>query len=153
MLLLRFQAGKECYGMDVSRVIEVIPMVIFRPLPHADPAVAGVFNYRGTMAPVIDLTTLLTGDASRPLFSTRVILVNYPGLDGKDHTLGLLAERVTETIFCREEDFQTTGISIDAAPYIGDLLIHADGTIQRVDIEQLLPPTLMEVLFRPALEA
>lgn len=153
MLLLQFQAGKERYGMDVSRVIEVIPMVVFRPLPHADPAVAGLFNYRGTMVPVIDLTTLLAGDASRPLFSTRVILVHYPGRDGEDHTLGLLAERVTETVFCAEEDFQTTGISIDAAPYISDLLIHADGMIQRVEIEQLLPPNLKEALFRPALEA
>lgn len=154
MLLLRFQAGKECYGLDVSRVIEVVPMVVLRPLPHADPAVAGIFNYRGTMAPIIDLTTLLAGVASRPLFSTRVILVHYPGLDGEDHILGLLAERVTETVFCAEEDFQTTGVSIDAAPYIGDLLSHADGgTIQRIDVKQLLPPTLMEALFRPALEA
>ncbi len=154
MLLLRFQAGKECYGMDVSRIIEVIPMVLFRPLPHADPAVAGVFNYRGTITPVIDLTTLITGDASRPLFSTRVILVHYPGLDGDDHNLGLLAERVTETVYCTEEDFQATGISIDTAPYIGDLLSNADGgTIQRVDVKQLLPPALMESLFRSALEA
>lgn len=153
MLLLQFQAGKERYGLDVSRVIEIIPMVLFRPLPHADPSVAGLFNYRGTMVPVIDLTSLLAGEASRPLFSTRVILVNYPGRDGEDHTLGLLAERVTETVSCTEEDFQAAGISIDEAPYIGDLLVLADGVIQRVVIEQLLPPALKDALFRPALEA
>jgi len=115
MLLLQFQAGKDRFGMDISRVIEVIPMVIFRPLPHADPAVAGLFNYRGTMAPVIDLTFLLTGEASRPLFSTRVILVDYPdrpGQDGERHILGLLAERVTETVFCTEEDLLPAGIAV-----------------------------------------
>ena len=150
MLLLQFQAGKDRFGMDISRVIEVIPMVIFRPLPHADPAVAGLFNYRGTMAPVIDLTFLLTGEASRPLFSTRVILVDYPdrpGQDGERHILGLLAERVTETVFCTEEDLLPAGIAVAEAPYLGDLLLHAGGMIQRVIIERLLPPSLQETLF------
>jgi len=156
MLLLQFQAGKDRYGLDVSRIIEVIPMVVFRPLPHADSAVAGLFNYHGTMVPVVDLTTLITGEASRPLFSTRVILVDYPGRSGqadKQHILGLLAERVTETIFCAEEDFQPAAIAVDSASYLGDLLIHADGMIQRVAIERLLPPSLQENLFMPAREA
>jgi chemotaxis-related protein WspB len=153
MLLLQFQAGKDRYGIDVSRVIEVIPMVVFRPLPHADPAVAGLFNYRGTMVPVIDLTVLLEGAASRPLFSTRVILVDYPGRDGECHILGLLAERVTETVFCKEEDLLPAGIAVTGAPYLGDLLIHAGGMIQRVAIERLLPTSLQETLFPQALEA
>jgi chemotaxis-related protein WspB len=153
MLLLQFQAGKDRYGLDVSRVIEVIPMVVFRPLPHADPAVAGLFNYRGTMVPVIDLTVLLEGAESRPLFSTRVILVDYPGRDGEHHILGLLAERVTETVFCTEEDLLPAGIDVAGAPYLGDLLLHAGGMIQRVAIERLLPPSLQETLFQPALEA
>jgi chemotaxis-related protein WspB len=153
MLLLQFQAGKERYGMDVSRVIEVIPMVVFRSLPHTDPAVAGLFNYRGTMVPVIDLTVLLDGAASRPLFSTRVILVDYPDPEGKRHILGLLAERVTETVFCTEENFLPTGIAVAGAPYLGDLLVHAGEMVQRVAIEQLLPSSLKESLFPPALEA
>jgi chemotaxis-related protein WspB len=153
MLLLKFQAGKECYGMDISRVIEVIPMVVFRPIPHADPAVAGLFNYRGTMTPVIDLTVLLEGAASRPLFSTRVILVDYPGRDGERHILGLLAERVTETVFCTEEELLPAGIAVAGAPYLGDLLLHAGGMIQRVAVERLLPSSLQESLFPPAQEA
>ena len=52
MLLLQFQAGNDRYGLDASRVIEVVPLVVFRPLPHADPCVAGLFNYRGTMLEV-----------------------------------------------------------------------------------------------------
>jgi chemotaxis-related protein WspB len=156
MLLLQFQAGNDRYGLDVSRIIEVIPMVIFRPLPHAAPAVAGLFNYHGTMAPVIDLTVLLTGNASRLLFSTRIIVVDYPGRPGQEverHVLGLLAERVTETVFYAEEDLQPAGIAVEGASYLGDLVIHADGLVQRVAIERLLPPFLRENLFQPAREA
>ena len=153
MLLLQFQAGTDLYGLDVSRVIEVIPMVVFRTLPHADPSVAGIFNYRGTMVPVIDLTFLLAGNLSKPLFSTRVILVDYPGRDGQIHVLGLLAERVTETFFCNEEDLMPAGIAVEGAPYLGDLLLRAGGIIQRVVVEKLLPPSLQEALFVPAQEA
>lgn len=153
MLLLQFQAGKDRYGLDVSRIIEVIPMVLCRPLPHADPAVAGLFDYHGTLVPVIDLSILLTGEASRPLFSTRVIMVDYQGRDGEDHALGLLAERVTETVFCREEELQPAGIAVEGAPYLGELLIQAGGMIQRVAVERLLPPSLQEILFPAAGEA
>jgi chemotaxis-related protein WspB len=153
MLLLQFQAGTDLYGLDVSRVIEVIPMVIFRTLPHSDPSVAGIFNYRGTMVPVIDLTFLLRGEASRPLFSTRVILVDYPGRDSASHVLGLLAERVTETVFCNAKDLMPAGIKVEGAPYLGDLLLHTGGMIQRVVVEQLLPSSLQEALFAAAGEA
>lgn len=153
MLLLTFQAGNDRYGLDVSRVIEVIPMVVFRPLPHTESYVAGLFNYRGTMVPVIDLTVLLTGVVSRPLFSTRIIMADYPGLDGKSHALGLMAERVTETIPCAEGDFQPAGIAVAGAPYLGDLLIRRGEMIQRVEIERLLPPSLREALFTQAEEA
>ena len=153
MLLLQFQAGDERYGLDVSQVIEVVPQVTFRPLPHADPCVAGLFNYRGTMVPVIDLTTLLTGAPSRPLFSTRIILTDYPDHDGGRRILGLVAERVTETVSCRLEDLQPAGITVAGAPYLGDLFLHPEGTIQRVEIERLLTPDLREALFPPGKEA
>jgi chemotaxis-related protein WspB len=153
MLLLQFQAGNDRYGLDVQRVIEVVPLVCFRPLPHADPCVAGLFNYRGAMVPVIDLTALLTGTPSRPLFSTRIILVNYPDHDGGQRILGLVAERITETVPCKAEDLQPAGIAVTGAPYLGDLFIHPEGTIQRVEIESLLPPALREALFPPAKDA
>ena len=153
MLLLQFQAGNDRYGLDVFQVIEVVPMVVFRSIPHADPCVAGLFNYRGTMVPVIDLTTLLTGMSSRPLFSTRIILTEYPDHDGDRQVLGLMAERVTETVPCKAEDLQPAGIAVAGAPYLGDLFLHPEGTIQRVDIERLLPSSLREALFPPGKDA
>jgi chemotaxis-related protein WspB len=57
MLLLQFQAGSERYGLDVSQVVEVSSLVSLRPIPHAPPEAAGVFNYRGILTPVVDLTT------------------------------------------------------------------------------------------------
>lgn len=153
MLLLQFQAGDDRYGLDVAEVIEVVPRVLFREIPHADCTVAGLINYRGTLVPVIDLTALLTGAPSRPFFSTRIILVNYPGHDGTGKILGLLAERVTETVSCTEADLQPPGIAVADAPYLGELCLHPDGAIQRVSTANLLTPELREALFPPTEEA
>lgn len=150
MLLLQFQAGNGLYGIDSSRIIEVIPMVACRPFPHAGHAVTGIFNYRGVMAPVVDITELIIGIPSRFLLSTRIIMVDYCGRDGKPHALGLLAEQAIETVSCGREDFQPAGIAAREAPFLGDMLIlPAGGMIQRVDIELLLPPSLQEMLFLP----
>lgn len=150
MLLLQFQVGDDRYGLDVAKVIEVVPRVTCREIPHADPAVAGLINYRGTPVPVIDLTALITGTPSRPFFSTRIILTAYPDREGGYRILGLMAERVTETVTCAEGDFQPLGVSLAEAPYLGDICLHPDGTILRVKVENLLTPELRSALFAAA---
>jgi chemotaxis-related protein WspB len=147
MLLLQFQAGNDRYGLEVDRIVEVIPMVAFRTLPHAEAAVAGCFNYRGGIVPVIDATVLLSGAPSRPLMSTRIILLEYGTPNGASRILGLLAEGVTETVSCTEAEFQPVGLSVPDAPYLGDVLVRPDGMIQRIEVEALLTDSLREALF------
>ncbi len=150
MLLLQFQAGNDRYGLDVAEVIEVVPRVTFRELPHAGPAVAGLINYRGTPVPVVDLTALITGIASRPFFSTRIILTDYPDRAGGHRVLGLMAERVTETVSCTEGDVQPLGVNLAAAPYLGGICLRPGGAILRVRVEDLLTPELRAALFTAA---
>jgi len=59
MLLLLFDVGSNRYGLEASEVIEVTPLVCLRAAPHTPAYVAGVFNYRGVVTPVIDLHALL----------------------------------------------------------------------------------------------
>ena len=59
MLLLTFRAAENLYAVDVTRVVEVVPRVDLRRLPHAPDFLAGLFDYRGAVVPVIDLGILL----------------------------------------------------------------------------------------------
>ena len=60
MLLLVFRVAGDPYAIEATRVVEVVPRVELRALPHARPeALAGLFRYRGQMVPVIDLGVLL----------------------------------------------------------------------------------------------
>jgi chemotaxis-related protein WspB len=143
MLLLVFQAGAHRFGLDVSRIVEVIPAPLLRPVPWAPEYVAGLFDYHGAIVPVIDMSRLLAGEAARMRMSTRVVVVDYDG----SNVLGLLAERATETVASREEDWRPSGVTVGEAPYLGGILKHEDGMIQRVTVEELLPDSVRETLF------
>ncbi len=65
MLLLVLEAGEAHYGVPASRIVELLPAPALRPLPGTPAFVAGVFSYHGSIVPVIDLSTLMTGKPAR----------------------------------------------------------------------------------------
>lgn len=149
MLMLQFHAGGERYGLDIAKVIEVAPLIRLRKIPHAGNEVAGTFNYRGLLTPVIDLTFLLTGQPSRERMSTRIALVSYEGDDGRMHILGMMAEYLTEMIRCQPSELQAAVVSVSGAPYLGDVLFDERGSVQVIQIEKLLTRELLFALFPP----
>jgi chemotaxis-related protein WspB len=160
VLLLLFYAGDERYALETKRVVEVVPLIALKKLHHAPEYVAGLFNYRGQIVPVIDLCLLIQGTPCRGHLSTRIIMVNYLGShvsnssssEHQPHLLGLMAERVTDTLNKAESDFVAPGIAVDTAPYLGEILTDEKGMIQFVRIDKLLPESQLINLL-PAPEA
>ncbi|MBP0002070.1 MAG: chemotaxis protein CheW [Cyanobacteria bacterium SID2] len=141
MLFLIFYAGDDRYAIESSRVVEIVPRVILRKLHHAPDYVAGVFNYRGTIVPVIDLCHLIQNTPSRPYLSTRIVMVNYRGKNNIDRLLGLMAERVTETLNQLDTKVTSSGMKVDTSPYLGDMILDRSGTIQCIRLDYLLSET------------
>lgn len=148
MLLLLFHTGNDCFGIDVNNVIEISPIVNFKMIPNSDDNVAGMINYRGIIVPLIDLTFVLSKNKTRDFFNSRIIICNYETKNNKKNILGLLAEKVTETIPCNENDFKNKGIEVEDAKYLGDVLLTENGIIQRIDVHKILPEKLRESLFK-----
>jgi len=148
MLFLLFQLGNDRYALEAGQVAEVLPLVSLKQIPQAPPAVAGVFDFRGEPVPVVDLSQMARGCPARCRLSTRIILVHYPDGNGDQRLLGLIAERVTETIRRDPSDFVVSGVALDAAPYLGPLATDARGLIQRVDVDQLLTSAVRDLLFQ-----
>lgn len=147
MLTISFTIGEDKYAIDSSRIIEVIPWVKLKKLPHSPDFVAGLLNYRGIIAPVIDLTQLMVGRFSKQCLSTRIILVDYYGKSNKRHTLGILVERVMESQSQEESSLIDSGVRLKDAPYLGSISIEGDEMVQTVMIEDLLPVDLQDILF------
>ena len=137
MLMLLFHAGDNLYALDSSQVVEVIPMVVLRKIYHVPEYVAGFFNYHGTIVPVIDLGNLIGGITCRPRFSTRIVMVNYTAKDGRQQRLGLMAERVTETLTRPDIDSKSPAIASDV-PYLGQMFMDELGMIQLIYWEHLI---------------
>ena len=153
MLLLLFHLDRDLYGLDAAQIVEVVPLIQLKQIPQAPLGVAGVFNYRGTLTPVIDLCELTLGRPCQRRLSTRVILAQYPVGETEKRLLGLMAERVTETTRKQASDFAPAGVTVDATPYLGRVAADARGIIQLVEIKNLLPVALRDALFREIAEA
>ncbi|RPJ55375.1 MAG: purine-binding chemotaxis protein CheW [Acidobacteria bacterium] len=147
MLLLLFEVGASRFGIEASEIVEVIPLVSLKKVPHAPDCVSGVFNYRGQIVPVIDVNALLGDKPARPLLSTRIILVRPPEAVGEERLLGILAERATETLSCRKEELQPAGITVEGARYLGEILPHPAGLVQRVTVDNILSDELKSMLY------
>jgi chemotaxis-related protein WspB len=148
MLFLVFQIGKDAYAIDVGQVAQVLPLVHYKQIPHAPTGLAGLFNYHGTIVPLIDLTELALGRRSEAKMSTRIILANYERESGERRFIGLLAEQVMETLRRERTDFADPGMSTTISPYLGPITTDNGRIIQQIEINRLLPVDLADHLFR-----
>jgi chemotaxis-related protein WspB len=148
MLFLLFQLGNDRYALEAGQVAEVLPLVSLKQIPQAPPAVAGVFDFRGEPVPVVDLSQMALGRPARSCLSTRIILAHYPDGNGNQRLLGLIAERVTETIRRDAADFAIIGVDLDTAPYLGPVARGEHRLIQRVEVDQLLTSAVRDLLFQ-----
>ncbi len=147
MLLLLFGIGNDRFSLDAQQVIEVVPLIRLKNVPHSPGYVAGLFNFRGTVVPVIDLTDLISGTASKHQVSTRIILVPYADSENNSHILELFEERVTGTLTCNEDDLELPGIESESAEYLDKILFDTEGMIQLINLKKILPESLKDTLF------
>jgi chemotaxis-related protein WspB len=145
MKLLVFHIGDDRYGLRLAVVRRVLPLMELKGLPLAPPAVAGLMNLHGASVPVIDLSGISGLPPARAHFDTRIVLVDYLAPDGAVHALGLLAERVTGM---QDIDAAALGAAgVQAAPFLGEVAGDAQGMVQLVELDQLLPEPLRALLF------
>jgi chemotaxis-related protein WspB len=160
MLLLTFTAGANQYAVDVARVVELVPRVELRKVPHAPVFLAGFLGYRGKVVAVIDLGLLLDEAPCGDCLSTRIILVNdSPG----DHDwsnqdregsrekigaacskpqpahnlLGLIAEHVSDLTYVRPEQIIPAPVRLPQAPYLGPIVQTDQGIVQLIVVDKV----------------
>lgn len=143
MLMLLFGLGDTRYALQAQQITEILPLVTLHPQPQTPPFLAGLFNYRGDVIPVIDLRSFLQGTPCCTHFGTRILVVNsHLQAAQAPQPIGLLAERVTETLSATEAQLIAPSHTMSPAPYLGKLIIDQQGMIQCLQIEFLLSQVL-----------
>jgi chemotaxis-related protein WspB len=146
MLFLLFQIANDLYALDTREIVEVLPMVNVKEIPQAPRSVSGLFDYHGTTVPLVDLSELAHGTPSRPMMTTRIVLLRYPDSSGAGQLLGWLVEKARATLRRAEEDFADS--NVEGAWFLGGVTREGDSLIQRISVPNLLPGQLREQLFQ-----
>src|SRR5882762_8569404 len=74
--LVVFQLGAELYGVEISRVHEIIRLQEVTRIPHSPPFVEGVINLRGKVISVINLRRRFGLPAADDTRAGRVVVVD-----------------------------------------------------------------------------
>ncbi|MBD1842594.1 chemotaxis protein CheW [Cyanobacteria bacterium FACHB-63] len=135
MLLLLFHIAGDIYAIDSTHIVEVLPLVMLRKIHQAPKHIGGVFQYRSCIVPVVDLCQLIQGEPCRSRYSTRIMMLRYTTKTGRHAYVGLLAERVTETL--DQPDLMPLAEN-DNGSYLGEVLMHEQDMIQRLRWEALV---------------
>ena len=143
MLYLLFSLGAQRYAVPATRVVEVLPLVEVRQIPQSSAGVAGLFNYRGQLVPLIDMCELVVGLPAIPWLSTRILLVRDCG----ERLYGLIVERATRTREYDPGSFVSSGIVSGAAPYLGPVASDGEGMLQCIELDELLSKNQLNRLF------
>lgn len=147
-LALQFLLDGNAYAIPAGCVHRVVPFVATRPINGTPPGVLGIFHLRGRPVPAVDLSVLMGLPPTRRRFSSRFIVVEYPSADAVDALLAILAEGVTDIVDLPADAWRDAGIAVPGRPFLGPVATVGDRVVQRVEIADLLPAEVRQLLFR-----
>ena len=114
---LTFQLAKEEYGIEITKVQEIIGLVPITQVPTAPEYCRGVINLRGQVIPTIDLRSKLGMESCDDTDRTCIVIVEVLGSNGQNH-YGLVVDEVAEVLDISQADLNPApeyGASLDAS--------------------------------------
>jgi purine-binding chemotaxis protein CheW len=145
---LTFILGRECYGVPVLKVREIIRLCDITPVPQMPDYIKGVLNLRGKIIPVADLRIKfkLASDKNTDLTCIIVVQVLLP--DKTSTLMGLIVDGVEEVVNLAASDIEPTpdfGAALDTDYILGmakikgmvKTLLDIDRVVTAVDPEEL----------------
>jgi len=147
MLLLLFTIDHDQYGIDATQVVEVWPLLPLKPIHRTPDYIAGLVRSRGQVIPVLDISKLYLNKKSANKISTRIILIRVNGLNGEKHTLGIIAEHVTDTIKLESINASSVEIKSKDGHLIGQEILIDDQLIHVVNVDELLQKDMYDQIF------
>ncbi len=91
--LVVFQLGGELYGVEISRVHEIIRLQTVTRVPRAPAFVEGVINLRGKVIPVVDLRRRFGLPSAEHTRASRIVVVEIG-----DQVVGIIVDGVSEVL-------------------------------------------------------
>ncbi len=136
---LTFLLAKEEYGIEITKIREIIGMMPITTVPQTPEFVKGVINLRGKVIPVIDLRLRFGMEAIDYTERTCIIVVEIEGSAGTVQ-IGIVVDAVSEVLNVSGEDVEDTptfGAKLNT-DYILGMAKMEGGVKILLDIDQVL---------------
>lgn len=91
---LTFIIEDEIFGIDISRVIEIIPVPVITWMPENPNAIKGIINLRGSIIPVIDVRIRFNKEERDYDAFTCIIVIEY-----EEDQIGLIVDTINEVLY------------------------------------------------------
>lgn len=91
--LVSFRLCQEEYGIEITKVQEIILMGDITRVPQTPDYIKGLINLRGTVIPIIDLRRRFSLPEEPAGDETRIMVVNVRG-----KTIGIIVDAVSEVL-------------------------------------------------------
>jgi purine-binding chemotaxis protein CheW len=96
--MVSFRLGEEEYGIEITKIQEIILMGEITRVPQTPPYVKGLINLRSNVIPIVDLRLRFGLPEGEISDDTRIMVVNVSG-----RTVGLIVDAVSEVLRVSQE--------------------------------------------------
>lgn len=96
-----FSLGKEEYGIEITKVQEIIGYQGFTRVPNVPDFIKGVINLRGTVVPVVDLRKKFEMEEKEYTKFTVIII-----LEALERIMGIIVDAISDVVSLTEQDIQ-----------------------------------------------
>lgn len=123
------------FGVDILKSKEVFPLPAITPVPNVQEHIAGIFNLRGEIYPLVDISPIL-GLELKPILSSDMVFLLGEGHAG----VGILTDRVhgVQTINSRSIKSPKGSIPPQMQEYVEGMVSDRSTEIYLLNIDRVI---------------
>jgi purine-binding chemotaxis protein CheW len=133
--LVSFHLAEESYGIEITKVREIILMGEITRIPHTPDYVKGLINLRSTVIPVIDLRIRFALPEAELTGDSRIMVINVHG-----KMIGIVVDAVSEVLRISNNQIAPPPATVAGLgqEYLTGLVRLEDHLLILLDIDKLL---------------
>ncbi len=138
-----FKLGQEVFGLDISKVKEIIVYQNTTKIPGSSEIIEGIINLRGRVIPIIDLRKKLNFKEDKITNGTRIVVVET------QITVGIVVDSVSEVLMIAANLIEkpSTMITTNVCDnYIEGIANMEDRLVIILDLERVIDQDIEQVV-------